>query len=75
MSAARDLSPERLQRRLRGDLDNIALFALRKEPDRRYGSAEQLALELERFREGLPVLARGEGRRYRLGKFVRRHRI
>ncbi len=75
VSAARELSPERLQRRLRGDLDNIALLTLRKEPDRRYGSAEQLALELQRFREGLPVQARGEGRRYRLGKFVRRHRI
>ncbi len=67
-------SPEKLRRRLLGDLDNIALKALRKEPDRRYGSVEQLAEDLRRHLDGLPVRARPDTLRYRMGKFVRRNR-
>ena len=67
-------SPEKLRRRLVGDLDNIALKALRKEPSRRYSSAEQLAEDLRRHFDGLPVRARPDTLRYRLGKFVRRNR-
>ncbi|MDX1420792.1 MAG: serine/threonine-protein kinase, partial [Rubricoccaceae bacterium] len=55
---ARDVSPERLQRRLRGDLDNIVLMALRKEPQRRYASAEQFSQDIDRHLRGLPVMAR-----------------
>jgi serine/threonine-protein kinase len=58
-----------------GDLDAIVGVALRKEPDRRYGSAEAFALDLSRHLDGLPVAARPDGAGYRLGKFVRRRWI
>ncbi len=64
----------KLRRRLRGDLDNIVLRALEKDPARRYASVEQLEEDLRRYAEGLPVMARPAGLGYRLGKFVRRHR-
>jgi non-specific serine/threonine protein kinase/serine/threonine-protein kinase len=60
---------------LRGDLDTIILKALRKEPLRRYVSAHELSEDVRRYLEGLPVLARNDTVRYRLGKFVGRHRI
>ncbi|MBK7832715.1 MAG: tetratricopeptide repeat protein [Gemmatimonadetes bacterium] len=65
----------RLQRRLAGDLDAIVLQALRKEPERRYGSAEQLGEDLRRYLEGLPVTARRDTLGYRTRKFLRRHRV
>ena len=65
----------RLRRRLAGDLDNIVLKALRKEPHRRYASAEQLADDIRRHLDGLPVRARRATAAYRCGKFVRRHRV
>ncbi|MDX1566311.1 MAG: serine/threonine-protein kinase [Longimicrobiales bacterium] len=68
-------SPERLSRRLRGDLDSIVLMALRKEPDARYRSADLLREDIERHLASLPVLAHRGGRRYRLGRFLRRYRV
>ena len=68
-------SRERLKRRLRGDLDTIVLTALRKEPRRRYQSVEQFAGDVRRHLDGLPVQARPDTFRYRLGKFVQRNRI
>jgi serine/threonine-protein kinase len=62
------------RRMLRGDLDTIILEALRKEPERRYASVEQLAGDLRRYEAGLPVIARPDTLRYRGAKFVRRHR-
>jgi len=67
--------PERLRRELRGDVDNIVLMALRKEPARRYASAEQMAEDLGRYREGRPLLARTDTFVYRTGKFMQRNRI
>lgn len=75
VAAARDTTPERLQRTLRGDLDTIVLQAIRKEPARRYAGADALADDLRRFLDGCPVQARGDGLAYRLGKFVRRHAV
>jgi serine/threonine-protein kinase len=69
------LRPLQLQRKLRGDLDNIVLMALRKEPARRYGSVALLSEDLRRFRSHLPVAAQRDTLRYRAGKFVRRHTI
>jgi eukaryotic-like serine/threonine-protein kinase len=74
LASARGVSPERLQRQLRGDLDAIIMRALRKEPGRRYGSAEQLAQDIVRFLEGSPVHAHHGSRWYRTQKFVRRYR-
>ena len=68
-------TPRGLERRLRGDLDRIVLMALRKEPERRYSSAQALADDLERHLAGEPVLARGDSLWYRTSKFVRRNRV
>jgi tetratricopeptide (TPR) repeat protein len=65
----------RLRRELQGDLDLIVLKALRKEPERRYASVEQLAQDLERHLGGLPVRAAPDAWRYRAGKFLRRRRL
>ena len=74
LASARNTTPDRLHRQLRGDLDAIVAMALRKEPIRRYGSAELLATDVGRYLDGLPVVAhRGSGW-YRVEKFVRRHR-
>ncbi|HET9038998.1 MAG TPA: serine/threonine-protein kinase, partial [Gemmatimonadales bacterium] len=73
-SAAVSEADASLGRRLRGDLDTILLTALRKEPDRRYPSVEQLAGDVRRHLEGLPVRARPDTFGYRAGKFVRRNR-
>ncbi len=64
----------RLKRRLKGDLDNIVLKALRREPSRRYASAEQFAEDIRRHLQGLPVTATPDSKTYRLGKLVRRHK-
>lgn len=61
ISARRNTKPGKLRRRLAGDLDNIALKALRKEPQRRYGTAEGLSDDLARFLDGSPVEARSVG--------------
>ena len=66
--------PERLRRQLRGDLDTIVLKTLRKEPSRRYVSAEQLSEDLRRHLEGLPVTAHHDSWSYRSRKFVGRHK-
>ena len=58
---------------LRGDLDNIILKALKKEPDRRYSSVEQFSEDLRRHLSGLPVTARRDTWRYRAGKFMSRN--
>jgi eukaryotic-like serine/threonine-protein kinase len=74
-SVERDPTVGRLSRALEGDLDSIVLMALRKEPGRRYASADLLRQDLVRFLEGLPVLAHRGNRRYHLAKLVRRHRV
>jgi eukaryotic-like serine/threonine-protein kinase len=63
----------KLRRRLEGDLDNIVLKALRKEPERRYASVEQFAEDIRRHLVGLPVTARQDSWSYRTGKFIQRH--
>ncbi len=71
------LRPQELRRRarrLQGDLDTIVLTAMRKEPTRRYPSVEQLAGDVERHLENLPLVARPDTWSYRWGKFLRRHR-
>lgn len=60
---------------LRGDLDNIVLMALRKEPSRRYKSVEQLSEDIRRHLEGLPVIARKDTFAYRASKFIGRNKV
>ena len=62
-------------RSLRGDLDNIVLLALRKEPERRYQSVEQFSEDIRRHFEGRPVHARKDTVGYRAAKFVRRNKL
>jgi hypothetical protein len=57
LAYSRQVSAAKLARRLHGDLDNIVLMALRKEPSRRYASAAQLAEDIQHWLHGQPVLA------------------
>jgi serine/threonine-protein kinase len=59
--------------RLPGDLDKIVLMAMRKEPERRYASAQELADDVRRCLAHRPVLAQRDTWRYRLGAFARRN--
>ncbi len=63
-----------LRRQLRGDVDNIVLLALRKEPARRYSSVELLSEDIRRHLDGLPVSARPDTFTYRAAKFIERNR-
>ena len=71
----RGMTTARLQSELRGDLDWITMKALEKDRSRRYGTVLELAADLQRFLRDEPVLARPPSVRYRMSKFVRRHRI
>jgi serine/threonine-protein kinase len=73
VSAHRATDPPRLRRHLAGDLDNIVMVALRKEPGRRYASAAALAEDIRRHLTAMPVSARPDTIRYRSAKFVRRN--
>lgn len=68
------LADRRFAPALRGDLDNIAAKALRKEPAQRYTNAEAFAADLRRLLAHEPVSARPDSAAYRAGRFVRRHR-
>ena len=77
-SSVKIASPPRLpfsSSRLKGDLDNIILKSLSKEPERRYQTAEQFSADIWRFVDGLPVLARRATFSYRASKFYRRNRV
>jgi serine/threonine-protein kinase len=73
--AARSASVARLRRELSGDLSNIVMTALRKEPERRYSSAEHFSADIERYLTGMPVAACRDSWQYRASKFVRRHTV
>ena len=75
LAANRHVEPARLSRLVRGDLDWIVMKALAKERERRYDSAIGLANDVERFLNHEPVSAGPPTARYRLRKFVRRHRV
>ena len=61
--------------RLKGDLDNIVLKSLSKEPERRYQTVEQFSADLRRFAKGRPVLARPATLSYRASKFYSRNKV
>jgi eukaryotic-like serine/threonine-protein kinase len=60
--------------RLQGDIDNIVLKALRKEPSARYPSVDALASDLHAHLQGQPVSVRADSAPYVLGRLLRRHR-
>jgi serine/threonine-protein kinase len=66
---------QRFARAMAGELDTIALTALRREPDRRYASAAAFADDLRRWLDGRPVAAQADTATYRMRKFVARHRL
>jgi len=72
--AEADLAKHRLARQLDGDLDAIVLYAMRREPERRYRGAGDFGDDIRRFLDGMPVRAEVDSRTYRLRKFVQRHR-
>ncbi|MBI4853780.1 MAG: protein kinase [Acidobacteria bacterium] len=63
----------KLAKKLMGDLDNIVLMALRKEPERRYSSVEQFSQDIQRYLDGFPVIARTDTFKYRAHKFIQRN--
>jgi serine/threonine protein kinase len=73
--ACRSTTAARLEKFLRGEVDSIVGMAMRKDPERRYSSAEQLAADLERHIDGKPVLASKDTWFYRTRKFVGRHKL
>ncbi|MCZ6818342.1 MAG: serine/threonine-protein kinase [Calditrichaeota bacterium] len=75
ISKARGCEPNQLRRQLNGDLDNICLMALRKEPERRYASVDNLAQDITRYLTGRPVTARPSTFAYRTQKFVKRNQV
>ena len=72
---SRRVESRRVRAKLAGDLDTIVMKALRKEPERRYASARELADDIERSLAGLPVRARPDTWRYRTTKFARRNKV
>ena len=75
ISRVRGRSAERLRRELEGDLDNIVLMAMHKDPERRYPSVDALAEDIRRYRAQMPVRARPDRWTYRSRKFIRRNAL
>ncbi|WP_257386878.1 serine/threonine-protein kinase, partial [Tahibacter caeni] len=73
VAANRHLTPQRLRRELRGDLDAIVLKALRKQPQQRYASVGELVADVRRYLQRQPVAARRGNWRYRTARFLQRH--
>ena len=74
VSQSREGHPDKLRRRLQGDLDTILLTALQKEPRRRYTSVRNFADDIQRHLGHLPIRARGNSLGYRAAKWTRRHK-
>ena len=75
IAAQRRTDPAKLSKMFRGDLDWITMKALEKDRTRRYGSARELAEDIERYERGDPIVAKSPTLRYLLGKYVRRNRL
>ncbi len=74
VASRRGTSIEQLRRQLRGDLETILCTALKKNPLERYASVQAFSDDVRRYLDHRPIHARGDSRRYRLRKFMRRHR-
>ena len=72
-ASKRGVTAEKLQRRLRGDLDTIVAKALKKDPRERYASVNAMAEDLGRYLRHEPIRARPDAVAYRAAKFLRRY--
>lgn len=75
IAQSRDIEADRLIQTLRHELDWVVMKAIRRDRDERYSSVSAFAEDLRAFLESRPLLAVPATRRYRIGKFVRRHRL
>ncbi|HEY4414943.1 MAG TPA: serine/threonine-protein kinase [Verrucomicrobiae bacterium] len=71
----RHVEPPKLKLLLRGDLDWIVMKALEKDRNRRYQTANGLGMDLQRYLNNEPVIARPPSRLYRFQKLIRRNKI
>lgn len=74
IGSKRSTSPTKLRKQLRGDLDNIVLVAMRKEPERRYATVSQFQTDIKNYLGNRPVSARGDDWFYRATKFIKRNK-
>ncbi|CAM2065258.1 Non-specific serine/threonine protein kinase [Sulfidibacter corallicola] len=75
VSRERGTDPKRLARQLGGDLDNMVMMAISKDPDHRYASAEQFSHDIINYLGGFPILARGKSSFYLAQRFFERHQF
>ncbi|HEX8802464.1 MAG TPA: serine/threonine-protein kinase, partial [Terriglobales bacterium] len=75
VSRTREGDPQKLRRRLRGDLDNILLMALQKKAQRRYVSVKEFSADILRHLEQRPITARPNTLQYRTRKLIRRRKM
>ena len=75
IAAKRGTDPGSLLKLLRGDLDWITMKAMAKDRTHRYSTASELAADLERYLKNEPVTAGPPSAVYRIGKYIRRHKL
>lgn len=75
ISAQRQIEPAKLTKLIAGELDWIVMKCLDKDRQRRYETANALAVDLQRYLADEPVEARSASRTYRFKKFIRRNRV
>ncbi|HPT56987.1 MAG TPA: protein kinase, partial [Casimicrobium sp.] len=75
IASQRGTQTDRLRTQLQGDLDTIIAKALKLSPEERYRSVAEFRDDLARYLANEPIAARADSALYRLGKFVRRHRV
>ena len=75
ISTKRKTTISKLKKMISGDLDNICLMAIRKEPERRYSSIAQFITDIDNHLNELPVSARKSTAGYRTKKFIQRHKV
>ena len=74
-SDRRNTTPRRLQQQLAGELDQVVLKALRKDPARRYATVQAFEADIQSFLSGHPVSARPDSLGYRTRKFMQRNKL
>jgi len=73
-ASQRATNSNKVYQKLKGDLDAIVMKTLRKDPETRYNSIDQLLQDLDRLNNNLPLIARKDTFRYKISKFLKRHK-